>query len=91
MYKSPHKKFNGWKKGYQPEFSHQLGSSGGHSGDTPLGKKKKMARIKIQPPGFPQGIHIDAAHAKRVGMKSCFCGRCYETNNGPEELVHGYK
>lgn len=89
MYRSPHKKVNGWKKGYLPEFGKQSGSSSGHGGNTPPGKLKRMARTKKQPPGFPQGVHIDAEHAKRLGMKACFCGRCFEKNNGAEELVYG--
>lgn len=90
MLRSPHKRISGWSKGYQPTFGPTHGANtGGHSGDTPMGKKKKMARFKSQPPGLPQGIHVDDATAKRIGLKACFCGKCYAINNGREGLVYG--
>lgn len=90
MPRSPHKRVNGWSRGYLPEFGPTHGANtGGHGGDTPPGKKKKMARIKANPPGFPMGIHIDDAAVKKHGLKACYCGGCYIKNNGKQELVYG--
>ncbi len=90
MVRSPHKKQSGWSRGYLPMFGPTHGTNtGGHNGDHPLGKLKKMSRVKANPPGMPQGIHIDADYVKRIGAAACFCGKCFTINNGAEKLVRG--
>lgn len=71
MYRSPHKKNNPWSRGYQPTFTkYGATASGGHSGNTPLGKKKKRDRVKTGPAGSPNGVHDDR------NPQDCRCGRC---------------
>lgn len=88
MWRSPQRKNNPWSRGYQPVAT-TFKIRGDDKGGVPAGKKKKMDRIKPQPVGFPQGKHADAGTVERLGLKACFCGGCYEKNNGREELLYG--
>jgi hypothetical protein len=81
MYRSPHKRTNGWAKGYLPEFGRQSGSTSGSGAP----EKKKMLRVKTGPPGSPQGTHIKELRSGDI----CFCGGCYSRNRGDLNLVRG--
>lgn len=82
MWRSPHKKRYPNRE-YAPEVG-KHGSVGGHSGDTPPGKKKRMARFKTQQPGYPQGVHVP-----KDSKVVCYCGGCFEKNRGDINLIHG--
>jgi hypothetical protein len=91
MYKSPHKKYSGWSRGYVPEFGTRIHSHN-NSGNVPVGKKKRKDRVKVQPLGWPQGAKVNVNHGIEKGkgpIDDCFCGRCYHLNNGPERLKYG--
>lgn len=88
MQVSPNRKINPWSRGYQPVMT-AFKSRGDDKGGVPDGKKKKADRVKQQPTGFPQGKHADDATVARMGLKACFCGKCYTKNNGEEELIYG--
>lgn len=88
MWRSPDRKVNPWGRGYQPVMtSHK--ARGDDKGGVPEGKKKKTDRVKPQPIGMPQGKHADGATVERMGLKACFCGGCFNKNNGAEELTYG--
>lgn len=88
MWRSVHKRANK-RRGYEPDFGKQAGSSTGHGGNMPPGKQKRMNRVKTQRAGFPQGVHIKDASKDHPQMDMCFCGGCFEKNNGTENLKYG--
>lgn len=69
MFRSPHKKFNPWSRGYNPSPGSHT-SHGDDKGNVPIGKKKKQDRVKSGPVGSPNGKH-DAKNPHE-----CRCGRC---------------
>ncbi len=75
MYRSPHKKKNGWAKGYLPEFG-RFPHHHNQQGNCPPGKKKKKDRVKQQLPGQPQGTHLMSPKDGQI----CICGGCYDQN-----------
>lgn len=88
MWRSRDRRINPWSKGYQPVMT-TFKARGDDKGGVPEGKRKKADRVKPQPVGMPQGKHADGATVERLGLIACFCGGCYEKNNGRERLIYG--
>lgn len=81
MYRSPHKRVNGWAKGYVPEFSKRT-----HAHNNGVRKDRNQP---TEPMGRPQGKHADTTNIQRLGLTDCFCGGCFQKNNGYERFVRG--